>query len=183
MIDEIREHEFDDLTDVRVLALLNDQYADVCGRFLWPFLETTTTLNSDANGILTTWPTDIKKIKYLYITTDTCIINVLDTVDNFFLKAGLPILNPWFKSTAFTLDYYKNPADITATTSPVFPVGHHRVLVLGALARAYYMTDDAQLGSAFEKQYEERILRMAADILRRNVGERKVVDVVYDYEP
>lgn len=178
MIDEMKDHEFDDLADTRLLALLNDQYQDVCSRFLWPFLETSVPITVDANGVLGGWPTDLAHIKSLYLTTDPLFYNILNDDTNFFLTSGSqPSLIKSFNAQALTLVYYKVPADLTAVTSPIFSFRHHRVVVLGALARAYFMTDDLQLGQAFEGQYEGRINHMYTDMLKRDVAPRKRYDV------
>lgn len=182
MVDEMRDHEFDDLTNIRLLSLLNENYQDVCSRYLWPFLQATTTLTVDANGAMTVWPTDLAHIKSIYQTDDTTHTNLLDNDDNFYLPLGnQPILTPSFNGVAMTMVYYKTPADITLVTSPVFPSRHHVVVVFGGLARAYYMNDDLAIGQTFEQRYERRIQTMASDLLKRDVAPRKMRDFYGGY--
>ena len=178
MIDELRAHEFDDIEDAMLLHLLNDQYQDVCSRYLWPFLETKiTNASTNANGVLSYTAADLSHIKTLYDNQDSTRYNLLGDVANFYVDGNNQYTFPYYPSiSALTLEYYKTPADLTTSTSPVFPAKHHRVVVLGAAARAYYMTDDAELGQLFERQYEDRIVRMAGDLLRRTIGPRKIVD-------
>lgn len=176
MIDEIRDYEFDDLTDVRLLSFLNDQYQDINSRFLWPYLLTSSTITTDSSGNFTL-PADYKAMHSLYQTDDIYERNLLGNSNNFLSEPTGFKLSPLFYSTTLGIKYYKTPADLTALTSPIFPSRYHPLVILGALKKAYYMTDDTNLGQIFERQYEERIRNMAFDLLKNTVAPRKIVDI------
>ncbi len=50
MFDDLDDHGFDDASDERKLAMLNDAYYDACTRSPWPFLEKTVVLTFDGSS-------------------------------------------------------------------------------------------------------------------------------------
>jgi response regulator RpfG family c-di-GMP phosphodiesterase len=69
------------------------------------------------------------------------------------------------------------PADLTASDAPVFPAQYHRILVLGALVRAY--EDDGALEQAgyYENRFQRMLMGMKGDLLSpRHEGYPPIVD-------
>ncbi len=177
MINELHDMEFDDILDTRLLSLLNDKYQEVCSRYRWPFLEVSTPVTVDDAGAIT-WPDDLAHIKNISLASDLYPYNLFNDTDNYHLTAGsLPTFSKWLYNKDLTLVYYIQPPDLELDTEPIFPSRHHEVVVYGGAARAYFMTDDSNLGQLFTQQYEDRVAKMVVDLLRRDVAPRKFYDI------
>ena len=176
MINELNDMEFDDLTDERKLSLLNDKYQEICARYRWPFLETFAPVTIGNDGTIT-YPADFAHVKSAYLASDKYYSNLFEDDGNYFLTSGSqPSFAKWLYNKDIVLVYYMQPDDLTSDTEPIFPSRHHEAVVYGGAARAYLMTDDSQLGQLFMQLFEDRVSKMVADLLRRDVAPRKVYD-------
>jgi hypothetical protein len=189
MIVEMSDHGFSDLTDLRALSFLNDTYYEFCSLEVWPFLETTnaSVLTVVGNPILTNMPADWRAVLNILNTTTGNFLSPerRETIEKRFsiymLTRGEPV---WYyrlgntiklynvPDAVYTLsvDYVKRPAALTTPTtggsdsSPIFPVDHHRLLVLGALAKANAMEDDPTTAQYFDGLYQAKIQKVRADL-------------------
>lgn len=183
---ELNDHGFEDTTDTRKLAILQDVVWDVCSREPWPFLEQTAAMTFSAATAQLTLPSDFKAALALVIPGQAVLIpERLDTVTKTYLsqpnQSGLPFqyyfigegMYVWptpDKSYTGTLMYLRVHPALTATSAEseiLIPARHHRVLVLGSLAKLYAMEDDTDLGAVFTQQYEQRLVTMEADLWKK----------------
>jgi hypothetical protein len=181
-IDEMNDHGFTDTSVPRKVALLNDTLWDICSREPWPFLEKTALLNFDGvSPVPTNMPTDFGSVLSL-VRTDNggaldpqrydvmqrkyqqTLTSPGDPVAYYFLDNTLNIyFVPGASTGLLQLEYLaKQPAVTQASvaTDILIPLEHHRAVLLGALYKLYDMDDDFDIGSSFQQQYEDRILKM-----------------------
>lgn len=187
-VDEMRDHGFDDTTDTRLLSLLNDAQNDICSREPWPFLEATIDLTFTAgNPIATNWPSNFNKALAVakmdssggsltperLETLTKAYNNQLDVTGNpcwyYFIGSQLYVLPVPSASLTARMRYLKTPADVDLGSNQVFtvPVRHARCCTLVALANAYFMEDEPDMGAAFEQRAENRIAAMRNDLWMR----------------
>lgn len=200
MLQEMRDHGFDDLTDTRMLGFLNDTYYDVCSRSPWPFLEATATPTVSSTDGSVTSPTDISKVLRL---VDTTLGTKLEPMryDEFLQRnadqltlTGNPNLYYFVGSTLYVyaipttahlkLFYVKHPAALTTSpdATPILPTGHHRALVLGALVKCYTLEDDSENAQTFSALYEARIQSMWEDVWMRQYDRPDTIWNVDEYD-
>ena len=188
MILELRDHGFDDLVDSRLLSFLNDTYYEFCSLEVWPFLETSTAaLTTTANNSVLTLPADVRAVLSIVNTTTGNTLSperratIVKRFARYLTQVGEPsfyyrIGPAWgvypVPGSAYNLliDYVKRPAALTTVitggldSTPIFPVDHHRVLVLGALARANNMEDDSATGQYYDGLYAAKVDRIRNDL-------------------
>lgn len=189
MIAEMSDHGFSDIDPARALGFLNDTYYEFCALELWPFLETqsSTVVTTIGNKLLIT-PTDLRAV--LGITNLTIgyplsperrttltkrFANTLTITGQpgFYYPIGSTINLFRIPDQVYTLefDYLKRPAALTTPavaggtdTAPIFPVDHHRVIVLGALSKANAMEDDPDTATFFDNLYQAKIEKVRNDL-------------------
>lgn len=190
MIEELQDHGFEDTTDTRLTAFLNDAYWDIASREPWPFLEASSSaITTTAGSADITEPTDFGQVISMVI--DSNGVNLMpkraDWINKTFSGAltsqGIPSyyyfignqikLYPVPDATyTITLQYLSVPAALEAgSDTPILPARHHRTLVLGALVSAYNMEDDGEQADRFERQYEKRITMMRNDLWTRQLDQ------------
>lgn len=188
--------------DAAWLAYLNDAYGDVIAASPhWPFLETVscTGITVAANARTATMPTDASRVMAVRNATDKIVMEPYEGHEEHLIDdpqqalAGIPRSYRVFGSTiqvyplptaTTTLHLeYKAPPALLASGSdePAFPEQFHRILVEGALSRAY--EDDGQLdqaGSA-SSRFDSILHAMMFDQLTSRQGRnRQIVDTWYD---
>lgn len=180
MIAEIRDFGFDDLTDTRLLGFLNDTYWDICAREPWPFLEATSAVTVNANGLVTS-PTDIGKVLSLTDVIGTRLepqrlddftqgnasqLTLTGNPDRYYFIGDQLYVYPISTSNSLTIRYVRVPAALTTSpdATPILPLRHHRVIVLGALIKCYMMEDDPENSALNTNAYEQRIAQMRNDL-------------------
>lgn len=181
MFSDIDDHGFDDTSDERKLAVLNDVYHDVCSREPWPFLEILTTapeLTGNVVGPETDGP-GIRAVLFLRERTQELQPMRLDDfmriyggrIDQtgkpylyYFVGDELRIYPTPSSAPVLLLAYIRREEDLAVdseTEDILLPSEFHRnVLVNGALYKLYALEDDAELASGFQRYYEEGIQRM-----------------------
>ena len=199
MLVEMQDHGFGDLSTVRLLSFLNDAYFDFCTRDNWDFLEAESIVNTVAATATLTTPADLGAIIGITDLTndrplrwerrDTMYKQYTNTVDNtsggqpilFYFHAGAirlwPIPDGVYQQSIY---YLKYPAALTSApdTSPIFPAAHHRLVVIGALAKAYLMEDDSDLAAIFNAEFDKRIDLARSDLLIKQFDQPdRVIDV------
>lgn len=197
MLSEVRDHGFDDLTDTRILGFLNDTYWDICSREAWPFLEASAALVTNSSGLVTS-PTDIGKV--ISITSNVSGKPNLQPQDlgefskrnnyelaltgdpyvYYFVNDDLYV-HPIPAASDHTIRYIRVPAALTVSpdSSPIIPVQHHRLVVLGALVNCYTLEDDPEQAGVFTNRYEQRLMQARNDLWRRQFDR---TDVIVDME-
>jgi hypothetical protein len=205
MIDELEDHGFDDASDERMLAVLNDAYWDACAREPWPFLEKTVVLSfdDDSGGTSDEWPTDFRAAFTMAVTTGNTISSASkvkrmrydDWLEQYgaTTASGIPLVWYTIGNTAYfyptpssdikiTMGYLQQPAalaDATAETDIVIPVAFHRsVIVNGALFKLYAMEDDTDIAPTFETYYERGLQNMREYCWRKDYSTQDIVHPV-----
>jgi hypothetical protein len=184
MISDIDDHGFEDSSEERKLAVLNDVYQDVLSREAWPFLEK---LDRDTNLTLTGDDSDqleaseiIRAVLMLRVLSRALEPIRLDTFLEAYGHRADQTGAPWFYyfvgnelhlwpipatlPDGTTLAYIRGAEDLEADTVEediLLPREYHRdILVNGALYKLYALEDDAELASGFQRYFEEAIQRM-----------------------
>lgn len=189
MVIEMADHGFGDISDSRALSFLNDTYYEFTGLETWPFLETenAAVLTVVGNATLTNMPTDYRAILGItnLTTGNTLSPERRETIQKRFSQSLTVRGEPaWYyrlgnairlynvPDAIYTLqvDYLKRVAALTTPTtggldsSPIFPVDHHRLLVIGALAKANIMEDDPDTGAFFQQMYAAKVNAIRQDL-------------------
>lgn len=208
MQSELSDHGFDDASDARQLAVLNDAYYDACAREPWPFLEKTVVLDFDddtlAPGTSDEWPTDFRAALAMVVTAGSGLSGLGQKVkymryDDFLARYGTDattgIPSVWYlvgntahfypvppTDTVITLFYICQPpalADATLEAAILIPPAFHRsVIVNGALFKLYAMEDDTDIAPTFEAYYERGLVNMREYVWRRQYGDNDIVHPV-----
>lgn len=164
--DRFRDPNHDILSNAQWLDYLNDAYQDVqAATPFWPWLATSdATLTVLANARTTALPVNVYRITALLNDTDDIRMRPFEGTSEHYNQyptdadAGPPTqyrvlgttLYVYPKPTVVTalrVEYTKSAAELaSAGDLPAFPVEFHRILVEGALGRAY--TDDANAQQA-----------------------------------
>lgn len=199
MIADVRAHGFDDTAEATVLSLLNDAYYDVCSREPWPFLEATATLTVDTTTGKITSPTNIQAVLSMSETnsgrslypmrldefTDTYAASLTRAADAklYYTIANDYYLYPIPSNGTYVMRYVITPTALTASPDsvPIIPTMHHRVIVMGALAKLAVMEDDPDLSAVYTNMFETRLQQMRGSIWSRQYDEVDTIGVV-DWE-
>lgn len=189
ILTELTDHGFEDTSEARKVAMINDTLWDIESREIWPFLEKTATLNFDGtNPYPSNIPSDFKQVLWLYDNTNgitlwperlstirdrygSQISQVADPVWYYFVGNQLRLYPvPGTATGRYQLDYIATQPAVTASSvaaDMLLPARHHRTIVLGTLWRLYKMEDDPENGNMFQIDYENRIMQMHEDLFRR----------------
>lgn len=196
---DLDDHGFEDTSDERKLAILNDVYHDVCSREPWPFLEAMDTSPSLSNNVLTA-DNPIRAVLFLHDGTKELMPMRQDdflrvygsNVDAtgtpnvyYFVGNELRVYPQPSSASGMTLLYIRREADLAAddTSSDILlPSEFHRgVLVNGALYKLYALEDDGELAAGFQRYYEESIARMREALWKRQYQRLEVL-VASEYD-
>lgn len=199
IIDEVRDYEFDDLTDARILNHINDVYFDVLSRQPWPFLDTKASATVSATGLITS-PTDIKQIRALKDTTNKnklsperieYLLSKFDQLTDvgqavyYYKDTDGWYVYPIGNAYAYTIRYLRVPSPLIqagAESTILLPPRHHKVISLGVLAECYYQGDDSQMGYYFKNKYEDKLANMIEDLFQTQYDRPERVYVTDDDE-
>lgn len=178
---ELAERGFDYLSDTRQGRYINDARAELDGMFRWPYRLTFTT--AAGNGAATAADLDVVDfVQYPESTGQT-----LPVVDKVWLTdtygnrgiSGTPayayvvqgvtpsvVLYPQGPSDQdFYVSYYKVPADLTGTDTPLAPTRFHNLIVDLAVERAYRDSDNHSAAEQLRVSIERRLAAMVKDLL------------------
>lgn len=189
------------ITDTEWLDYLNDAYMEVvAAEPNWPFLETrTTNLVVTAGTGEVALPTDVWRVTAVYNATDGIPLAPIPGQAQFRSYFPSPSSNPgiplWYRLRGSTLEVYPyasaattlhvdHPAPPAALNAggdePAFPEHHHRLLVVGALAKAYEDYPDKDVPNApalYEARFQRGIEKMRVELLLpRHDGYPTIVD-------
>jgi hypothetical protein len=189
MLTDINGHGFQDTSDTDKVALINDTIWDVGSREPWPFLTKSVNLNFDGtNPYPTNMPVDFRAVQWLadLSTGEAIWPERLETVRDRYSSTTTPVDTPFLfyfvgeqlrlyptppaSIGRFLLDYYAVQVAVTSSTleaSILMPPRHHRVYVLGTLAKLYSREDDNDLAAQKMQEYEQRLERMKEDFFRK----------------
>jgi hypothetical protein len=166
-----RSQGFDYLSTEECLQYLNDAYLlDICEEEDWPFLE------AMIEGEAPLEITDLRAIEYVVDTTQEIELRPIDrrnlvadlntniltegTPSWYYLSAGDKI-NPYpLAANKLLVHYWKVPAELSGTVTPLLPTRFHSLIVDGAVARAYENSDDYELHNAKVAAFQARLMKM-----------------------
>lgn len=186
MIAELQDHGFNDASDARMMATLNDAYWDACAREPWPFLVKSIGLTfTGSSATASNFPADFRAATSMGVTAgqgSTVTGKVVHIREDDWLAAygsnpqsGVPTMFYFVgntmtfyptptATTVVTMRYLQQPAaivDATVEATIVIPPAFHRaVIVNGALFKLYAMEDDTDIAPTFESYFERAIANM-----------------------
>lgn len=160
------------LTDANWTAYINDAYSDVkAASPFWPWAQASSSSITIAQGVRSgALPTDVLGVTAVYNVTDQTAMEPVEGSDRpyriwpdqveqgvagaYRLRGSVLEVYPLpDKTTTLKIEYQSVPADLAADADvPVFPSQFHRMLVAGALVRAY---EDDGASAATIKQYQD----------------------------
>lgn len=142
---EVKARGYNDVTDARVDAWLNEGYYRVCDWMPWPFLETT------ISGASPLTITDLGEVLAVTNTESDFPLDYVDrrivlAVDDDMNQLGVPQLWwledntvyvwPGSSTDTVTVRYVKTPVLLTAADTPIIPTRWHYLLVEWAVYKA-----------------------------------------------
>jgi hypothetical protein len=161
----------------------------------WPFLEdrdTSLTVTSSGEVSL---PADVWRVTGVYNATDKIPLAPIPGQAQFrhyfpdpANGLGIPL---YYRLRSNTLEVYPRPATTTsleldvlvppaALTSgdePVFPEEYHRILIVGALAKAYEDDENLEMAAHYQGRFDRGLAAMKVNLLQtRTEGFPQVVD-------
>lgn len=207
MITELQDHGFDDASDARMMAVLNDAYWDACAREPWPFLVKSVVLSFDDDtgspSQSDEWPTDFRAVTAIGVTAgnSSTVTGKLNHIryDDWLTtyganpQTGIPTMYYFIGNQVYfypqpntdvqiTMAYLQQPAalaDATAEASIVIPPAFHRsVIVNGALFKLYAMEDDTDIAPTFETYFERGLENMREYCWHRQYTTQDIVHPV-----
>jgi len=176
LVTEFLGRGFDYLSNTKALGYLNDSYlVDICGDQDWSFLEDTIT------GVAPLTLPEFETVEYVIDTTEERKLLPLDrrlltdkyptlaetgTPSFYYLTEG-DVLNVFPTNTIDSLlvRYWKTPAALTGSSTPLLPERFHSLIIDGAIARAYEDSDDYELAENAETKFQRRLQKMREALL------------------
>lgn len=200
IIAELDDHGFQDTSTTRKLAIINDVAHDINSREAWSYLEANAQVPLTAGDNTPTAPANFNKALSFTIPSQGIVLQPerLDVLaktytdlsargtPTYYYFVGNELRVFWTPDASYTaeMNYVRIQPTLTAVsieTDILLPARHHRVLVLGSLARLYAMEDDPELAALFDGQYERRITQMTEDLIVRQYDRpERVYDVWAD---
>lgn len=166
------------------LDYVNDSYMDVVAAADWPFLEgQVTNLSVTAGTGSVALPTDVFRVTAVYNATDDIPLSPIPgraDYRRYFPNADAFLAIPLFyrlrnttlevypyaaTATVLHVDTVVPPAAIATGTEPVFPEQYHRILVLGALAKAHEDDENIPQADRYQARFDRLLANMTQDLL------------------
>lgn len=180
---------------------LNEAYRDVQQSHPeWPWMDQqTTSLTISASTRSAALPADVFRTSVVYNSTDDLLMMPIDgghrqafklypeqtetgTPEQYVIEGTYLFIYPMATvTTTFEVHYYGPRADMTGTDEPAFPEQYHRILIDGAMARAY--EDDGNGGQAQVawEHFAAGIDRMKTDLLNAHYDRyQQIIDDWWD---
>lgn len=178
--EELQGRGFDYLPATRQTAFINRAYQEMCAEEDWPFLEATTS----GNAPLTI--SDLRTIEAVVDSTNTRRLQPLDRRNildsdwtlattgnpvNYYLTTGTTVnVYPANTSNTIAVRYWSVPAALDDDgDEPVIPSPWHQMIVDGAVAYAYFDSDNFEAAREMLNLWGESKIRMREALL---VGQR-----------
>ena len=202
IISDIDDHGFEDTSEERKVAVLNDVYQEVCAREPWPFLEAFIRLSfNGADETATNMPADFRALLAARVEDGARVIHMrLDDFEKNFgtntPTVGTPVVYYFLgnelhfypipsTSVRVRMPYIRNPDDLTASSVEadiILPREFHRsILVNGALFKLYALEDDAELAAGFQQFMEQAVTRMREMVWRKQYDSPEFVEGAGEY--
>lgn len=178
---ETKARGFDYVTDARIDNWINVEYRELCSRYMWPFLETATTI--PGTGTIT----DVRFVQSVVHVAQARVLQwidrraLLETVSDL-STTGAPSYwyfeNDTLKTYPATTEtlavrYVKVPARLASgSDTPIVPEEFHDILVDGAVARGYKDTENWTAFNGLKPEYERQVAAMATAEMRRAAPDR-----------
>jgi hypothetical protein len=171
----------------RAKRWLNEGYLeDICADELWDFLRTT------ASGVAPLTVSDVDTVEVVWNATQDYVLSPTTAGDIefqgvditttgtagywYFTSSTTIAVYPTNTSDSIQVRYYKIPVELSADgDEPILPDRWHSLLVDAAVVRAYWDSDNPELGQALEQRFLQRKGRMAAAENVRSVEPTSIV--------
>lgn len=177
---EFAARGFDYLSTSRRLIYINDAYLiDVCETENWPFLR------ASAEGTAPLTISDLRSVEAVVDSTQATKLRPLDqreitdSYDTNLTTTGSPTLYyqtgettlgvyPSNTSDTLLVTYWKAPAALSGSETPILPARFHSLIVDYAVARAYEDSDDYELAQNARENADGRLAKMRESLLGWN---------------
>lgn len=176
---EFQARGFGYLSSSRSNAYLNSAYLlDICEVEDWPFLEASTSgeapltvsdLRSVESVIDTTQLTKLKPIDRRQLTDLYDVDLTTAGSPAFYYLSGETVVSVYPTATdTISVRYWKAPAELSGTDTPVIPTRFHSLIIDFAVARAYEDSDDYELAQNARENALTRLQEMRISLLGQN---------------
>lgn len=172
LVASLKAQGFDYLSTAECTQFLNDAYLlDICEEEDWFFLEAT------AEGMPPLAISDLRAIEYVTNTTQNQKLvpllraRITDDLDPDLTQTGTPSryyvtegknVNVFPVSTTdeIAVRYWKVPQELSGSVVPLVPTRYHSLIVDGARARGYRNSDDWELATAAQANFDTGLEKM-----------------------
>lgn len=191
ILDALDIHGFEDIEETDKVAVINDVIQEINAEAPWPYLDTYEVIDAstaDVNAATgeVTMTVAWTAIRYIqnatnrekrvrWVREDDLIEEGVDlTLQEeptcFYFVGQELFLHPIPTSGLYRVGVVQVQADVTAASAEaaiLLPPRHHRVILLGALFKLHSQEDDAENALMFKQQYDEKLVRMRADLFKQ----------------
>lgn len=171
---EVADMGFHDVPRTRVERWVNQSYLELSDYRRWTFTEATTSGNTPLTVA------DLGAIRSVRITSSGVLLYheyrytllamgkdlaLAGTPTRYYITGGTIVTGWPATATGVTVEYWKVPAELTGTDTPVVPTRYHDLIVQGAVRRAYEDAGDLERAEAMEAKRQAGLsLLVAADL-------------------
>lgn len=209
MMSEISDAGYGDVTSTRQVSYINDTLWDITLREKWPFREKSVNLLFDGTSdIPTNWPTDFSQAIWIYDTSTGAAIwpERLETIRDrygstinstsannqpfayYFVGKQAhfyPIPTNDSGVSRYRMDYVAKQTILTSSSVEgdiLLPAEFHRAIVTGTLYKLAMLYDDTDIAPMFQAEYENKLMQMREELLRRQYQRPDQIYVTDEYD-
>jgi hypothetical protein len=174
---EVHDYGFHSTPRTRVERWVNQAYLEICDHRKWTFVEATQA------GTAPLTIADLGAIESVRLTSANTLLHheyrySLQAQGKDLAEAGTPtryyitggtVVTPWPTSAlSITVNYWKVPAELTGSNSPIVPARYHDLIILGAVRRAYEDADDMERAEAVEARRQAGLALMVNALFEKD---------------
>lgn len=172
LIAEVQARGFDTVSSARITTWINVAYNELLETADWPFLTAT------ASGIAPLTISDLRTIESVAIAdrklepadrrdlSDRYMdLSVEGTPESYFLTSATTLDTYPRGTDTLTVRYWKAPAELSGSDTPVIPARYHYAIVDWAVARAYEDSDEPQMAAAARAAGDRLLQAMTTSLL------------------
>lgn len=187
---EFQNRGFHYLSDLRQGYFINRSYTELCAEEDWPFLEASTTgtapitisdLRTVSRVIDSTNKYKLRPMDVRNITDDDTDLTTTGTPTYYYITAGTTVnVYPANTTDTISVSYWKTPTDLSDDSdTPLVPATWHQVIVDGAVAYAYFDSDNFEAATQTMQLWEVGKARMMDALLSQQHDETDDFIVAY----
>lgn len=179
---ELLARGFDYLaTGDRDAHYINIAYLELCGLYLWPFLEESATGTaplaiSDLGTIEAVIDEDLQRellpVEYRDLLAEYGDLSTSGTPEFYYVanpSGTLQVATFPVSTNTIGVQFYEVPAELTGTDTPVVPARYHDLIVDLAVTKAYRDSDNHGAAEALQAHVDRRVLQMVNSLFTQQV--------------